>query len=192
MPLKTLVKVGSLTNLSDARYCAGMDVQMLGFQAVPELPRHISAMKFQEIRGWISGPKIVAEAHGVQSKAQLMAIIESYRPDYLELGTAELHFIDNPELPVILKLQPGESWNELTDSLHSAKKAVAYALVEPHDDQHLPVPKIVVISSLDEAQKLLAKADANGIALQGSDEFSPGLKSYDTLAPILELLEDDF
>jgi len=35
------------------------------------------------------------------------------------------------------------------------------------------------------------KGDASGIALLGSDEFSPGLKSYDTLAPILEMLEEE-
>ena len=29
MPLKTFVKVGNITNLSDARYCAGMGVDML-------------------------------------------------------------------------------------------------------------------------------------------------------------------
>jgi phosphoribosylanthranilate isomerase len=34
MPLKTFVKVGCITNLSDARYCAGMGVDMLGFRAV--------------------------------------------------------------------------------------------------------------------------------------------------------------
>ncbi len=31
MALKTIVKVGNITNLSDARYCAVMGVDMLGF-----------------------------------------------------------------------------------------------------------------------------------------------------------------
>ena len=42
--LKTQVKVSSITNLSDARYCAGMGVDLLGFPI-----QEISLEKFTEI-----------------------------------------------------------------------------------------------------------------------------------------------
>ena len=48
MPLKTIVKVGSITNLSDARYCAGMGVEMLGFNVVAGHESFIDAKKYQE------------------------------------------------------------------------------------------------------------------------------------------------
>ena len=191
MPLKTLIKVGSLTNLSDARYCAGMDVQMLGFQAVPDLPRHLPAAKFQEIRGWVTGPKIVAEVHGVQSQSQLELIIETYRPDYLELGLNEVQFMGTATVPVILALRPDEFWDEAIKANMSLQSLVAYALVDIADARELPVPKIVHVASFDEALIVLEKSAASGMALLGSDELSPGLKSYDTLAPILEMLEDE-
>ena len=41
--LKTLIKVSNINNLSDARYCAGMGVEMLGF-SMDEL----SIEKFKE------------------------------------------------------------------------------------------------------------------------------------------------
>jgi hypothetical protein len=77
---------------------------------------------------------------------------------------------------------------ELMDSKHAL---VAYALVDITDARDLPVPRIVRVSSFEEAQRVFEKSAANGMALLGSDEFSPGLKSYDTLAPILEMLEDE-
>ena len=60
MPLKTFVKVGSITNLSDARYCAGMMVDMLGFRSVEGQEGYIKPAQFQEIRGWISGPLVIS------------------------------------------------------------------------------------------------------------------------------------
>ncbi|MFM1835376.1 MAG: hypothetical protein RJA04_63, partial [Bacteroidota bacterium] len=48
--LKTLVKVSAITNLSDARYCAGMGVDLLGFPL-----GKISIDQFTEIRNWLAG-----------------------------------------------------------------------------------------------------------------------------------------
>ena len=184
MPLKTLVKVGSLTNLSDARYCAGMDVQLIGFQAVPELPAYISPTRFQEIRGWISGPAIVAEVHGAQDRHQIDLIVEGYRPDYIELGLAELPFAMHSSLPIILRIKSDESFS-------NASLAPAYALVDFNDSRPFTMPRIVFVTSLEDAENALKAGGISGIALQGGDELSPGLKTYDTLAPILEMLEDD-
>lgn len=183
MPLKTLVKVGSLTNLSEARYCAGMDVQLLGFQTVPARPNYISPMRFQEIRGWITGPSIVAEVYGVQSRDELNAIVEAYRPDYLELARTELHHADHLSIPFILHAGRNEGADLPVQP--------AYVLADAGDIDYGKSPVIVRVSSIDEAQSVLKAGRASGIALQGSDEISPGLKTYDTLAPILEILEDD-
>ncbi|MEJ1239888.1 hypothetical protein WBG78_17245 [Chryseolinea sp. T2] len=183
MPLKTLVKVGSLTNLSDARYCAGMDVQLLGFQAVPGRPGHITATRYQEIRGWISGPSTVAEVHGASSSHQIDEIVEAYRPDYIELGLSELSLVAHLSLPLILRISRNESF--------ASEVTPAYLLVAADDKRIFSMPRMVQVSSVEEAEIVLALEDVNGIALLGSEEVSPGLKSYETLAPILEMLETD-
>src|SRR5690606_105942 len=93
MPLKILVKAGSITNLSDARYCAGMGVDFLGFQVIEGQPNALSAKAFQEIRGWVTGPQIVAEIYGITDVSQLTSIMEDFRPDYFELGLTELQAV---------------------------------------------------------------------------------------------------
>ena len=56
--LKTKVKVSSIENLSDARYCAGMGVEWLGF------PLAMPVEKLEEIRNWLAGVQIVGECIG--------------------------------------------------------------------------------------------------------------------------------
>src|SRR6187401_3084647 len=109
MALKTIVKVGGITNLSDARYCSGMGVDMLGFRVIEGQDNYISPKQFQEIRGWVTGPQIVAEIYGIEKESDLAEIIAQYRPDYLELGSGELNVLKANALPIILSLKIGES-----------------------------------------------------------------------------------
>lgn len=190
MPLKTIVKVGSLTNLSDARYCAGMDVKMLGFQAVPHQPFYITAARYQEIRGWVTGPQIVAEVYGLQDREQLNAIRDAYRPDFLEVGPDELPLVSENSLPLIVNL-PDDASPEIVSYLNSMGDKIVYLITSAEYHAALPFPKLVRVKSLTEVDDVLLQQEVAGIALMGSDEISPGLKSYDTLAPILEMLEED-
>jgi phosphoribosylanthranilate isomerase len=61
MGLKTIVKVSHITNLSDARYCAGVGVRMIGFCLDRHLPYFVEASVAQEIAAWIAGVSIVGE-----------------------------------------------------------------------------------------------------------------------------------
>ena len=66
MALKTMVKVGQITNLSNARYCAGMGVNMLGFVVDDGSEFFISPEQFREISGWVAGVEFVGEISGSQ------------------------------------------------------------------------------------------------------------------------------
>jgi phosphoribosylanthranilate isomerase len=183
MALKTLVKVGSVTNLSDARYCAGMGVDLLGFNVVPGHDKYVTPKQFQEIRGWITGPKIVAQIYGLNSVSALQTILEEYQPDFLELGQAELPFIGGNTLPIILSMDDDFSIGQLTP---------AYVQVKFDSTVFIPnVPVLVFISSTTELDEVLKKDEIAGIALHGGQEIKPGLKTYDELGDILELLETD-
>ena len=61
MALKTKVKINRITNLTDARYCSGMYVDILGFSLEEGAPNYISPIQFQEITGWIAGIDFAAE-----------------------------------------------------------------------------------------------------------------------------------
>jgi phosphoribosylanthranilate isomerase len=183
MPLKTLVKVGSITNLSDARYCAGMGADLLGFCVVERQPAYVTPKSFQEIRGWITGPRIVAQAVGVQSAADLAFIIEQYRPDFLELGTAEVALLGTIPLPYILILSKG--------NVIPSGPSPAYVLVADQETYVGEIPTLLQIMDARELEGALSNARIHGIVLEGSSEIRPGLKSYDQLADILEALEVD-
>src|SRR5688500_13658444 len=109
MPLKTLVKVGNISNLSDARYCAGMGVDLLGFNVIEGQPNHLSARLYQEIRGWISGPKVVAEIYGIDKDEMLSDIITNYVPEYFELSYNDYKRLEKKlTLPSIVHLTKNE------------------------------------------------------------------------------------
>ena len=109
MALRTFVKVGNVTNLTDARYCAGMGVDLLGFPAIENTANYMAPKTFQEIRGWITGPQIVAEVYGLTSASQLDAVLENYRPDLIELSLSEWKLLGGHlSIPFILALSSGE------------------------------------------------------------------------------------
>ncbi len=183
MPLKTFVKVGSITNLSDARYCAGMGVDLLGFRVVEGQAQYISPEQFQEIRGWITGPQVVAEIYGLQDAAVLDKLIELYRPDLLELSINELKLFRSIPLPFILNLTD-------TDESFNLNEWSPDYLITNHAT-HPSHPILKAVSTVDEVQAALEENTVAGIALQGGSEIRPGLKDFEALADILELLDVD-
>lgn len=193
MALKTLVKVGMISNLSDARYCAGMNVDLLGFRVIAGQDHYVSPELFKEIRGWFSGPGIVAEAYGIEKNEDLPAIIQQYLPDYIEVSLQDLLKIHSPSSTFIL--------STTIEELAAQENVIA-----PYRNQ---ISKVIIpantrkelITELTRSYKVLLSADAEtpidtlldtgikGIALQGSAEEKPGLKNYDSISTILEQLE---
>ena len=189
MALKTLVKVGSITNLSDARYCAGMGVDFLGFRVIAGQPDAISTKAFQEIRGWISGPQIVAEIYGIQSAGELVRIMEDFRPDLLELSVKEWDAVGHSiTVPFILAVDPKDQIPEMAES-------PAYILTNGFETSVSKlIPEYEILASITDPAELdatLGLTGVSGINLTGGKEIRPGLRQYDDLAEILEALESD-
>lgn len=196
MALKTLVKVGQISNLSDARYCAGMSVDMLGFRVIAGHDHYVSPELFKEIRGWFSGPAVVAEAYGIEKGEDLPAIIQNYLPDFIELSIQDLVKLHSPYSTYIVSA----TYEELIaneDELAPFRIQISKVIVPASTDKKL-------IDELARSYKVLLQVDANtrhdafinnpslkGIALQGSQEEKPGLKNYDHLSEILEKLETE-
>jgi phosphoribosylanthranilate isomerase len=197
MPLKTLVKVGSITNLSDARYCAGMGVEMLGFNVVTGHESFIDAKKYQEIRGWVTGPAVVAEIYNLNPES-LSEIVENYAPEYLELAVKDLNILPSEiSTPLILKVDEDTFTNQQS-VINSRKDQIAHIII----DQSEASAEFITAVSNQFSVLLSPEKDVNinsvldalpvkGIALNGSQEIKPGLKDYDHLAEVLELLEEE-
>ncbi len=182
MPLKTFVKVGCVSNLSDARYCAGMGVDMLGFRVVQGQENYINPSQFQEIRGWITGPLVVAEVYGLKNPDELKAIVENFKPDYLEMGLQEL--LQFSTLPLPLLLATAEN-----DVLANLPVQPAYLISQK--PFKTPFPLLIEVHVTRDVVPLLDNNSVHGIVLKGGVELKPGLKDYEVMNEILELLEVD-
>ncbi|MBL3657308.1 phosphoribosylanthranilate isomerase [Fulvivirga sediminis] len=198
MALKTFVKVSSVNNLSDARYCAGMEVNQIGFSLEEGTESYISPEKFSELTEWLSGVEYVGEFEN-SSTQKIQETINQYNVSFVQINNPEqakelnsesfslilsisvkdLPHID-PNLPVVYLLVSGETdeWSEKE-----------LDLIFQHKDNY----KILLSSGVNESniEQLLEKTKAAGIALQGGNELRPGYKDYDELADILESLEID-
>lgn len=195
MALKTLVKVGQISNLSDARYCAGMGVDMLGFSVTEGKNNFVSPELFKEIRGWFTGPSIVAEAYGIKSNDDLPAIIQNYLPDFIEVALPDLLKIHSPSSTFILSTTY-EEINSREGEIAPYRNQIAYIILPANTDtQSLDdiTRSYRVMLGADESStaESLLKSNVKGVALKGSEEEKPGLKNYDQLANILEGLEED-
>lgn len=194
MALKTLVKVGQISNLSDARYCAGMSVDMLGFNVISGLENYVSPELFKEMRGWFTGPTIVAEVYGIEKHEDLPAIIQTYLPDFLE-GTLDDVLKLHSAFAAYIISTTYEEIKAREEELGIHRAQIAFLIIpestplEKIDGLSKEYKLLLRIDSVNPEDSKLHNTHTKGIALQGSAEDKPGLKNYDALADILEKLE---
>lgn len=202
MKLKTFVKVGSITNLSDARFCAGFGVDLLGFDINPSSENYISIEQANEIMGWVAGPAFVAE-FGEMSVSEILKLQEENKFPFVQVDLIEtadelktrghqviLHveIISNASLKELSKAIS----NEYTQIIVSCKTPELIPAIEETLATGSETPLIksydVELSQLDH---IIQVQPFSGIELKGSQEEKPGFKEYDELADILEALEEE-
>src|SRR5882672_2338725 len=78
--LITKVKVSNVTNLSEARYCAGMGVDFLSFPI-----SSIDPKTYQEITGWVAGPKF-----GIEVSSESISSVLQYKADFIDANITQI------------------------------------------------------------------------------------------------------
>ncbi len=187
MPLKTLVKVGNITNLSDARYCAGMGVDFLGFNVIDGQSQFIPVNTFQEIRGWVSGPRVVAELYGYNDNVSLADILSNYAPDLIECSFHEFQALrTKTNLPFLVKVSAEEAKAIKSDA------AIQYLIIDQSELSKVTtaMPLLVVLQDKAQLDTVVESGSVKGVVLSGTSEIRPGFKEYD-IADVLEALETD-
>ena len=205
MALKTFVKISSVNNLSDARYCAGMYVNLLGFSLENTSENFVSPEKYKEITDWLSGLEYVAEFHFSHPESMLAQLQLYPGIRYIEI-TEEIHLgmLANTDYGLILRKQVHhlEELGELI-SKSATYKENEITLLLVSDTLKLDENTLSKIKTLaqncqvllgfgleaDSVEKIVELTGVKGIALQGGVEIKPGLKDFDELADILEVLE---
>ena len=204
MSLNTFVYIRDVHNLSDARYCAGMGVDMIGFRLDTAAENYLDASKFREITDWISGVKIVGE-FGNLASSQIKEIVADYKLDYLFLHSlSKLKELKILNIPMILSVDLDKDGEEIITWLNFSAGDFAYLLLLSADDSITDSHKNTIAQLSGQHPVLLGfgidrynpgehvtTLGLEGISMAGSPEIRPGFKDYDELADILEALEMD-
>lgn len=186
MALKIPVKAGDVSNLTDARFFASHEVDMLGFCFDPLSDNYISPTEALAIAGWISGPHIVAECNN-QDEENILEIIA-----FMNVGIVQLHW-DYP-LPFLHSLQQRDLRIILDISTASPSAVldvlqydcVDFFLITEAQFDAIPLlqneKSIVRIQSIDNCDKYPA------IQLSGTKEEATGIKLYAFEGSVLDEL----
>ncbi|WP_194775768.1 phosphoribosylanthranilate isomerase [Pararhodonellum marinum] len=206
MALSTFVKVGNIDNLSDARYCAGMYVNLLGFNLEENHSDYIDPEKFKEITNWLSGLDYVAEFEFAHPQ-NILEQLKSYPSiKWIQIQEeAHIQMLLNTSYQLIFRvvLRDSTELEALISKSQSFKDQNVIILLESEkmelDEASIPLIKELAASAPvllgfgiheDNVQEMIQATKAKGIALSGSKEIKPGLKDFDQLADILEVLEE--
>jgi phosphoribosylanthranilate isomerase len=207
MALSTLTAVTEINNLSDARYCAGMGVDIIGFNLDKGQASGVTPEAVREIAGWLAGVQLAGAFAGAAAEE----INELARQCGLNLvllnATYLVDDLTKIDLPVIMQVEIHKDTyeKELAQMLELYQPYVQYFLVtsagfQAIDDTNLQFLQqlaqrfpVLLGFGLDQENvvQVLEQVKPAGIALKGGHEIKPGLKSFDDLADILEMLEVD-
>jgi len=206
MALKTTVKVGSINNLSDARYCAGIGVDILGFCFESTHEKFIEPTTFLALSEWLSGVQYMAEfpTYSFQQIEKTLALYEKVQ-HIQSSNSQELTLLQTREESASFCLEADNysSLGEIADELQAYQQKVTYFVLEnSHGSAHLTVDDTLHLAEQypillgfgitpDNILSLVDNSAILGIALKGSNEIKPGYKDFDDLAEILEVLEVD-
>ncbi|WMN06667.1 phosphoribosylanthranilate isomerase [Marivirga arenosa] len=205
MALKTFVKISEVNNLSDARYCAGMTVNLMGFDLQKDNPSYVSPENFMELTGWVSGLEFVGE-YGDASEDEIKDSIKDYDLHYLQT--------DNPAIIPLFKdykrilrfdMDKVTDAEAVKNTMQEVENKVEFFLFESGNGNHykenvvqqvLDLAKdypVILGFNIDDknVMDLVEKTSIKGISLKGGEEIRPGYKDFDELADILETLEID-
>lgn len=206
--LTTKVKASQITNLTDARYFAAMGVDWLGFSLDPSAAGHVPPKTMQEMTAWLEGPAIVGEF----SMATAQTIRESFEIlnlDFVQLG----HFYDADtaralnNIPIIKEIiiEHLEEIPQLNSTLTKLLPYVSFFLIDLSKNglsidnqadslQYLkrvckafPV-LLKVTDHYKSINNILETVQPLGISVVGGEEEAVGVKSFDELDELFEVL----
>ena len=194
--LKTKVFLTNITNLSDARYAAGMGVDYIGFAINPESKQYVTSEQVQSITEWVSGVSIIGDI-GSSDSAQT----GEYPLDFIL--TDNISLIELSDNTVAAFILSNENKEDIKFKLETVKSKTPFVILKV--DKELLTQHTDYLKSICQQHKILLatgltpqnialilhEINPEGIVIYGSTEEKPGLSSYDGIADILEEIEEE-
>ena len=168
--------ITNVTNLTDARYFAAYGVDYLSFCIDKKDPCFVASEKIVEIMQWTEGPKLA-----------------------LQLGSDSLlDAILSPELMIVDQNLKGAfgcpTYSYYDNASHQLHDGIIIRCSDTsviHTIQSFPQGQIIYLQpTMDVAlfQELISVEGVTGFVLEGSEELKVGLKDFDLLDEILDLI----
>ena len=198
-----LIKASAITNLTDARYFAAQDVHFLGFNFEEGTPGYLDPMYMKAIREWVQGPKITGEFD------QTPAAVVREAAAFYGLDSVQVTRMDDlallEGLEVILAVPANAEIDAIRAIFQQAAGVVRYflldftalqnavsLLLENADDWKQLFATYPTLLHLDvpapEIRKILDALQPAGLALRGGEEELVGVKSFDEIDAVFEIL----
>jgi len=182
MGLKKTVKAGLVTHLTDARFFASFDINYIGFCFDPKSDAYISPQEALAIKGWITGPKIVAEFSN-QDIENIVGIIEFLEPDIVELDST----YDESEEKIVLEKGIKVARKISFEDRENIDGAYEYIYLYDALDKSFTDERFMLDLTGRES------SNQSVFHIKGTPEDATGVKVYDELADLLEswLVEEE-
>lgn len=212
--LKTKIKASQIQHLTDARYFSAWYADSLGFNLEPQTPTAVTPQQLKEITGWLSGVEIVGECGFSQSSEEILALAETLALDAVQLP----HFYDKQEAekiaksncPIIKYLYLMNDWASVKEEAANyagiakvfvldlsnssfAKKAdwtesFQAELLDFINTYTTYLAFDILPEDIDSVLELLPNLE--GLQLKGGEEERVGIKSFDELDALFDVLQD--
>ncbi len=210
--LKIKVKANSITNLTDARYFAAREVTWTGFCLDPASEDYMAPQKVSAIAEWLDGVLLAGEFPLMDA----LEILET--AEQLNLNAVQVHRFTTIEdlselhrrVPVIQEvvMAPTEDLAALSTWMEARTDLTEAFLLDFtknnmrwEDDPALQLwlkticKNHLVILHLDfhaaTLPEIITTLPLYGLAIKGGEEEKVGIKSFDELDALLELLESE-
>lgn len=210
--LSCKVKASQVTNLTDARYYAAWEVDWIGFCLDPGHESSISREAFHAMREWLEGPAITAEFFSLPADA-IQALLPDLSADAIQLGPfytfEDAQQLADHQLLKLLVIDQETTFDQLeatliehrslieTFILDFSKNGISWNDLENHPEfdhnslldlcSQFPILLSTDLNP-DQLQDMLRQTKAYGINLYGGEEEAVGVKSFDEIDELIEIL----
>ena len=198
MKSKKFIKIRGVNNLSDARYCAGMMVDVIGFNLNLNDQNCVDVELLKAITQWIQGPEIAGEFDDMAlepiqtylsqvdldiietSNSSLLApLSETGKKIYFKINIEDI----NSEEELLNNIKEGQIADKIVicrSTINKAQIVIPSLAHSSHSEQ------MINGFNLELDQLHLWPA----IEIMATTEEKPGFKDYGEIMDILEFIED--
>lgn len=179
-----ILKFSSITNLSDARYAAGMWADFIGFNFDPSSEHYIEPAQAASIKSWITGVTIVGE-FGQQPVSWILDFASQLKLRIIQIPAdyADLSIFEN-DLKTIVEVHTITP----TAAIEKADVLLCHNM-DVYDFLNKNYPQHIIYQSAsltEDASKF------SGLAIQGVNENAPGTRNQSDWTDFLERYATDF